>query len=212
MHHRVFWQHMPKLSGPPGQQQCTTRYASALLHLPQSTNWTAAVHHHCTPLTVYSIDLQLTTLEEAQARQSRGAREGAGVAHGDLESALSRLKADIWTEERSEVGHWCRPQVWAPAVHGSAWLSQGRNMATKLCWVACASSAMAPCCLTQPGGACFGGNSYRDPVCFPRSLPHSSKFCSRSSTIQAGIPLETPYHWHPEVARPARCCLGRCTA
>ena len=50
-------------------------------------------------------DVQVATLEQTQAQRSKGARESAGVAPGDLESALSRLKAEIWTEERSEVGH-----------------------------------------------------------------------------------------------------------
>ena len=58
-------------------------------------------------LTWHSFDVQLATLEQAQAHQSRGAREGAAVAPGDLKTALSHLKAEIWTEERSEVGHRC---------------------------------------------------------------------------------------------------------
>lgn len=54
---------------------------------------------------------------------------------GDLESALGRLKAEIWTEERSEVGCWCSLKYWRPLstrAGRSALLGQGDGQQTLL--------------------------------------------------------------------------------
>lgn len=130
---------------------------------------------------------------------------------GDLESALSRLKAEIWTEERSEVGCWCSLRYWRPLstrAGRSALLGQGDGQQSLLGGLCTLCSGVMPphifwrCLLLgqQLQGACL----FRTlAATFEQVAVRSAPVSQNPLALNAGI-------WR--VAGPARYCLGQCTA